>query len=153
MPDSELKSLRLFAPLQYRRMPLPLSGGFPFADHPAPETGDEDLALYDPDTVIRDDPAEGPRVVQALPPPEILAASSAADGETKTIAQSLELERGIYGFLQGRASNEGELRILLEGFARQVWWERFECQGPLMVRRIFEDGRWAVQVWRRSIER
>jgi len=66
-------------------------------------------------------------------------------------AADLSLEAGDWAFLQpARApADDGELLALFEGFARDLWWEGSACEGPLYVRGVFEDGRRAVQLWRR----
>ena len=150
MSDLELRRLRLFAPLRYRRIRPSDAGGFPFPSRLEPRAGDEELALYAPESVILPTAEDGPHAASALPAPEVLASSLPADCGPSGVKPEVELSPGVYGFLQGSASNEDELRALLDGFARQAWWERFEGQGPLIVRRVFEDGRWAVQVWRRA---
>lgn len=150
MPDLELRRLRLFAPLRYQSIRPSDAGGFPFPSRPEPRAGDEELALYEPESVILPTTEDGPHAAPALPMPKVLASNLHADGGASDSKPDVELSPGVYGFLQGSASDEDELRALLDGFARQAWWERFEGQGPLIVRRVFEDGRWAVQVWRRA---
>lgn len=148
--DPELKTLILHTPIRYRRRTTSAVSGFPFAENDKPADGEERLAVYSEDSIVRMDPAEGPRVSDRLPPPEVLA-EGVRGGETPPPPETvLSLERGVHGFLQGRASTEKELLSLLEEFARQAWWEGMDCRGPFIVRRVFEDGRWATQVWRRA---
>ncbi len=149
MADPALKVLRLAASLRYRELPLPASPGFPFDPSPRAADGEEELALFGFDSVVRRDPDDGPRAVETLPVPLALARGVSGGESPSPAEKELELGRGAYAFLQGRASTEEELVRLLEDFARQAWWERMDCRGPCVVRRVFEDGRWATQVWRR----
>ncbi len=152
MRQTELKILRLHAPLRYA--PAPISGGRPFPPRERPSEGAEDAALYEPDSIVRFDPRDGPRALPSLPEPAAAGwapASSAPHGTVRDTfgPGALCLEPGAYGFLQGAAASEGEWLGLIEAFARQAWWEGTECEGPYIVRRVREDGRWAAQVWRR----
>lgn len=149
MADPELKTLRLHAALRFREIPIPPN--FPFGGPPSPADGDETLALYEPDSVIRFDPEDGPRSAGRLPPPFAFAEKTAPG--IPAAKPGLELEPGVYGFLQVRAATMEELVRHLEDFARQAWWERMDCRGPYVVRRVFEDRRWATQIWRRLAEK
>lgn len=141
-------TLRLRAPLPWR------AAG---TAEPACREGSEDLAAYDWDALfavgddgprLREGPQvrEAPRVRGDLPPP-VFRGLPATPGE----AADLVLGAGDWAFLQpARApADHGELLDLLEGFARDLWWEGAACEGPLYVRGVFEDGRRAVQLWRR----
>lgn len=146
MRQTELKILRLHAPLIYA--PAPVSGGRPFPPREGPSEGAEDAALYEPGSIVRFDPRDGPRALPSLPEPA--AAGWASSGSSAAAGPgTLCLEPGAYGFLQGAAASEGEWLGLIEAFARQAWWEGTECEGPYILRRVREDGRWAAQVWRR----
>lgn len=145
MSTTELKILRLHAPLRYA--PAGAGGGRPFPPREAPPEGAEDLALYEPGSVVRFDSLDGPRALPALPEPAASGRGPAPSGPEPSPGPSLE--PGAYGFLQGTASTEGDWLRLLEDFARQAWWERAECEGPYILRRVREDGRWAAQVWRK----
>lgn len=151
MLNTELRVLRLCAPLGYRRMPASEEGGFPFLNSAHAENGDEELACYDPEGVVRFDPLDGPRAFGRLPGALARGASARGAGRWRP---DMELDRGVYAFLQDRVSKEEEILLLLESFAREAWWQRLECQGPYFVRRVFEDGNWATQILRRlAVER
>lgn len=144
MHETELRILRLHAPLAYRSLPTAGLPAFPFGQAGSPVDGDEEVAFYDPDAVLRFDRLEGPRALSGLPAPRAFARN--ADGADSRDRE--ELGQGTYGFLQGSAFTERELLRLIETFARQAWWERQDLRGPYIVRRVFEDGRWAAQIWR-----
>lgn len=147
MRATELKILRLHTPLRYA--PLRAGGGRPFPPGEAPAEGTEELALYNPGSVVRFDSRDGPRALSALPEPETAGRAPSGSAPDTAGRVALSLEPGAYGFLQGTASSEGDWLGLIEDFARQAWWERTECEGPYFLRRVREDGRWAAQVWRR----
>lgn len=171
MRDSELRILRLHAPLIYTSVPT--AGSRPFLPTDAVSEGAEEAALYDPESIVRFDPLDGPRALPALPNPAAAGRSSAAgfpsapgalpgagrsrgsgaDGAAGSPADAdpgvLCLEPGVYGFLQGTADSPEDWLGLVERFARQAWWERLDCEGPYILRRVREEGRWAAQVWRR----
>lgn len=150
MPETELKILRLHAPLRFLPDAAARPGGRPFPERADPPEGSEEVVLYEADAVVRFDPSDGPRALSFPPEPAAAgtarAAGPAVDPDTP---EPVRLEPGVYGFLQGRAGPAEEWRDLLEAFARQAWWERVECSGPYILRRVREDGRWAAQVWRR----
>ena len=146
MRDPALKVLRLHAPLPYNRNPAICLPGRPFPGREKPADGGEEIAIYEPGSVIRMDPEDGPRAQPSLPAPVARGSGPANPGPGGRA--SMNLDPGAYAFLQGSASEEGEWLGLLEGFARQAWWERLECSGPYILRRVREDGKWAAQVWR-----
>ncbi len=129
-------TLRLRAPLRWRAVRTPA---------PAGREGAEDLSAYGWDALFATGD-DGPRLRGALPAPAFTGVSAGAGG-----AADLSLEAGDWAFLQpARApADDGELLALFEGFARDLWWEGSACEGPLYVRGVFEDGRRAVQLWRR----
>lgn len=144
MSETELKILRLHAPLRYTAVPT--AGGRPFIPRDTASDGAEDAALYDPDSIVRLDPLDGPRACTVLPEP------AAAGRSPETGPDVLNLEPGVYGFLQGAADTPEAWLNLVESFARQAWWESLDCEGPYILRRVREDGTWAAQVWRKRVE-
>lgn len=147
MRETELKILRLHAALRY--VPVTDRGGRPFPPGDDPPEGLEEAALYEPESVVRFDPRDGPRALSPLPEPAAAGAAHSGGAPDADEPDSLRLEPGAYGFLQGAASSEDGWLGLIEAFARQAWWERVECEGPYILRRVREDGKWAAQVWRR----
>lgn len=145
MSATNLRILRLHAPLLYAPARAGGDGERPFPRRESPAEGDEEIALYGPDSLVRFDPGDGPRILPSLPRPDASGSGPSGTGGPEQIT----LAPGAYGFLQGRASTEAEWLALVEDFARQVWWERIECAGPVILRRVREDGAWAAQVWRR----
>ncbi len=145
MSATNLRILRLHAPLRYAPARAGGDGERPFPRRESPAEGDEEIALYEPDSLVRFDPGDGPRALPSLPRPAAGGSGPAGTGGPAHIVLAPE----AYGFLQGRASTEAEWLSLVEGFARQAWWERVDCSGPFILRRVREDGAWAAQVWRR----
>ncbi len=154
MSDIELKILRLHAPLLYRSATTANRESRPFPERADPPEGYEEVVLYEADSVVRQDPSEGPRARPFPESPRAAGAGPSAVGPGPGSTDqggpdAVRLEAGAYGFLQGRAGPPEDWRELLEAFARQAWWEGVECSGPYILRRVREDGRWAAQVWRR----
>ncbi len=147
MRETELKILRLHAPLRY--VPAPAWAGRSVPPREVPSEGAENAALYEPGSVVRFDPRDGPRALPSLPEPAASGSAPSVPASDTAGPGALCLESGAYGFLQGSASSEGEWLGLIEAFARQAWWEGVECEGPYVLRRVREDGKWAAQVWRR----
>lgn len=142
MESREPLTLRLRAPLPWRSVAAP---------EPAASEGREDLTAYDWDELFATGDSgprlrEGPQVRGAIPAPAFTGVGAEAGAEA-----DLVLEAGDWAFLQpARApADDGELLVLLEGFARDLWWEGAACEGPLYVRGVLEDGRRSVQLWRR----
>jgi hypothetical protein len=139
----ELRTLRLRAPLEYaRKVPY---------DWPAssPAEGWEDLATF-PNAIV-DSGKDGPIVVSPLPSPSFAGiARSPGDPFPAEAGERETVPPGVYCFAQRKGVPETAeaIRALIEEFARDAWWERERCKGPVYVRRVREDGALAVQVLR-----
>jgi hypothetical protein len=170
MPSFELLTLDLHAPLPYEGLENPPLSGAPFqgtvlmpsSGGAALEAqiglglaeGEEEILLFEEAALIDFDPDQGPRIESALPAPGFYgrapAAARPADGRAPgPSATRRELPRGRYAFMQWRPSDEGELAEGLEWFARELWWERTQAEGPYIVRRLREDSELATQALRR----
>jgi hypothetical protein len=167
MPRFELLSLDLRSPLDYRGLenpPLsgvPLAGSFlmPGASGAFLELGlgadmaeeEEELFLFDEESLVDFDPDEGPMLRRPLPVPRYYGRRPAPGKDFAGSAglPVARLEAGSYSFLQWRARDEEELAEGLEWFARECWWERSGARGPYFLRRVREDGKLATQALRR----
>lgn len=112
---------------------------------------EEEIFLFDTEKLVEFDADNGPELVPSLPAPDfygrrISAGSSAFKGAS---LERRELPRGRYAFMQWRAESEEELRLGLEWFIREIWWEQMKLEGPYILRRLCEDGKLATQILRR----
>lgn len=106
---------------------------------------------------------DGPRLsAGGLAPSSIyrIVAPQVSAGDTS--AAAFTLPAADYVFFQWRIKSgvksgaESELDpksqpapdIMFEEFAREVWWERLETEGPWFLRLVLEDGETAVQALR-----
>ncbi len=114
------------------------------------EEGEEELFLFDEAGLVRFDPDDGPHLAAELPSPGFYGRCAPSGGPAGGAGpERRELPRGKYAFMQWRPAELAELERGLEWFAREIWWERSETEGPYILRRIREDGKLATQVLRR----
>jgi hypothetical protein len=112
---------------------------------------EEEVFLFDAEKLAEFDADNGPELVPSLPAPDfygrrLSAGSSVFKGSS---FERLELPRGRYAFMQWRAVSDEELRLGLEWFIRETWWEQMNVEGPFVMRRLCEDGKPATQILRR----
>ncbi len=135
--------------------------------------GRETVLLFDPDSLVRFDEADGPRLLAVPGRPGAYGVSGKSpdpreSGESREfrpvrvdmneakgesvgteddgMAPRIALAPGLYAFTQWRAPDAPSLMEGIEYFAREIWWEGVECRGPWILRRVAEDGRIATQL-------
>jgi hypothetical protein len=167
MRNFELLTLDLRSPLEYRGLENPPLAGAPLAGSilmPGASgaflelglgsdmaEGEEELFLFDEESLVDFDPDDGPMLKRPLSAPRFYGRRP-APGKELAGAQGLpsaKLDAGSYSFLQWRPRDEGELAEGIEWFARECWWERSGAGGPYVLRRVREDGKLATQALRR----
>ncbi len=167
MAGYTLLTLKLASALSYRRVDFEAEKFRDFAavsaeGIPSAEGG-ETVLFYSPDSLVRFDEAEGPRILALPGKPERFGVSrenrheagedkagedkagedKAGEGKEE---EGLTLEPGLYGFMQWRVADAAGLAEGIEYFARETWWEKLGCRGPWILRRVAEDGKIATQL-------
>jgi hypothetical protein len=166
-----LLKLNLLKPLEWSRTDAEEAGihGVPelaAAIANAPE-GAEGAITWDWHSLMYEQGDDGPRSRRPLPAPDSAATSGlrfrtdsiqdiAIDGNAGN-PEAMRMEAGRYLFVQTRApvmpegtqTLEEWLADSMEWFAREAWWTKSACAGPLLVRFVREDGNTAVQILRR----
>jgi len=121
----------------------------------APEDA-EIVLVWDWQAVIEDASSEGPKARAPIAAPSLIAAANLllpSAAPTADQSTGMELVAGRYLFVQTRPSGApetaaAELPGLLEWFAREAWWSRSACDGPLVLRLVHEDKDTALQLIR-----
>jgi hypothetical protein len=167
MAAYELRILDLRAPLPYTGIENPsFAGGHPGGSVlvPIPEgrlleiptgpglsEGDEEIFLFDEESLIEFDADNGPKIVPRLPTPGFYGRRNSTGGAVfgGAALERRELPRGRYAFMQWRADTDEELLLGMEWFARETWWEQLRGEGPCILRRLREEGKLASQMLRR----
>jgi hypothetical protein len=167
MPSFELLTLDLRSPLEYGGLENPPLSGAPLSGRvlmPGASgilvelglgadmaEGEEELFLFDEESLVEFDPDEGPMLRRPMPGPRYYGRRPGPGKEPTGGATfpSARLDAGSYSFLQWRPRDEAELTEGLEWFARECWWERSGARGPYFLRRVREDGKLATQALRR----
>ena len=163
MPDLELLTLDLRAPLAYPGLENPPIPGIPLSGRAFAgaasgvlaearlgedlEEGMEEIFLLDGEELVLFDPDEGPRLRSPLPAPRYYGRRES--GAASPEAGAYTLAPGEYAFVQWTPRDAEELERGLEWFARETWWERMAVCGPYVLRRVREHSRLATQALRR----
>jgi hypothetical protein len=157
MNEYAFLTLKLAAGLSYRRERCEEEA---FADFDAvlargipSEEGGETVLLYSPESLVRFDEAEGPRVLREPGRPEACGISGETGCERISGSPAddapearIVLEPGLYAFMQWRVRDSASMREGIEYFAREAWWEGRSIVGPWILRRVAEEGKIATQL-------
>lgn len=134
--ERPLQLLHLHQDFYYRRLPT---------DKALPEHSPsmETIELYELAPRITTG-SEGPRLSGSLPSPPLYARIGPKEDPE---AADFTLHAGEWLFRQREDAPDGEMAPILEAFLRDAWWEGRRAGDTLIVRRVWEDGKTALQIW------